>query len=81
MAVFTKDLIDKLDLTGEFAPAQVIAIKKKQDNDQYENRVIWQITKEKNRREVVDVPCVPSLHGWVILANAKRYPINEMMNW
>jgi hypothetical protein len=29
IAVFTKDLVENLDLTGDFAPATVIAVKKR----------------------------------------------------
>jgi glycosyltransferase involved in cell wall biosynthesis len=49
LAVFTKDLVDHLNLTGEFAPAKVIAVKKRGANDHYERRVEWQITQDEEK--------------------------------
>jgi glycosyltransferase involved in cell wall biosynthesis len=46
IAVFTKDLAQNLDLTGDFAPAAVIAMKKKDGTEHYGPRVAWQIVKE-----------------------------------
>jgi glycosyltransferase involved in cell wall biosynthesis len=43
IAVFTKDLVDHLDLLGEFAPAGVIAVNKREPVDSYEQNVEWQI--------------------------------------
>jgi hypothetical protein len=40
---------------------------------------LWQIIKEKNQKEFVDVPYVPSFVGWVILNNGNMRQINEMM--
>jgi hypothetical protein len=42
---------------------------------------LWQIIKEKNQKEFVDVPCVLSFVGWVILNNGNMLLINETMNW
>jgi glycosyltransferase involved in cell wall biosynthesis len=45
IAVFTRDLVDHLDLSGELAPAKVIAVTKESALDQYGNEVFWQIRK------------------------------------
>jgi hypothetical protein len=44
-------------------------------------KLLWQIIKEKNQKEFVDVLCVPSFVGWVILNNGNMHQTNEMMNW
>ena len=47
IAVFTKDLVDNLDLSGELAPAKVIAVTRKSDIDYYGKEVVWQIRKNE----------------------------------
>jgi glycosyltransferase involved in cell wall biosynthesis len=49
IAVFTNDLVDHLDLTGEFAPAKVIAVTKKDAGDHYGDRVIWQVRQDEEK--------------------------------
>jgi glycosyltransferase involved in cell wall biosynthesis len=49
IAVFTKDLVQNLDLTGDFAPAQVIAVKKRDSTEHYGQRVTWQIVKDEEK--------------------------------
>jgi glycosyltransferase involved in cell wall biosynthesis len=43
IAVFTKDLVDHLDILGEFAPSKVIAVNKREPFDFYEQNVKWQV--------------------------------------
>ena len=43
IAVFTKDIVDHLDILGEFAPSKVIAVNKREPIDSYEQNVKWQI--------------------------------------
>jgi glycosyltransferase involved in cell wall biosynthesis len=43
IAVYTKDLVDQLNILGEFAPAKVIAVNKREPIDSYEKDVEWQI--------------------------------------
>jgi hypothetical protein len=41
-------------------------------------RILWQISKEKNQKEVVGAPCVPIIDGWEIQFLGKEFPIGEM---
>jgi glycosyltransferase involved in cell wall biosynthesis len=43
IAVYTKDLVDHLDILDEFAPASLIAVNKREPTDSYEQKVKWQI--------------------------------------
>ena len=47
IAVFTEDLMDNIDITGQFAPSRVIAIRKADSAERYGERVEWQIEQDK----------------------------------
>ena len=47
IAVFTKDLVDNLDDTGEFAQATVMAVKKWDATERYGSELTWQIAKDR----------------------------------
>ena len=47
IAVFTKDIVDHLDILGEFAPSKVIAVNKREPVDSYEQNVKWQIRQDE----------------------------------
>ena len=46
IATFTKDLIDSIDLLGEFAPARVISVNEKETIYDYDNRVKLQVRQD-----------------------------------
>src|SRR4030066_1484287 len=46
IATFTKDLIDSIDLLGEFAPARVISVNEKETIYDYDSRVKQQIRQD-----------------------------------
>jgi glycosyltransferase involved in cell wall biosynthesis len=52
IAVFTKDLVENLDLTGDFAPATVIAVKKRDATEHYGKRVEGQIIKDNEENYI-----------------------------
>ena len=47
IAVFTKDLVDNLDLTGEFAAGKIIAVNKRDFIGNYGQRIEWQIKQDE----------------------------------
>jgi glycosyltransferase involved in cell wall biosynthesis len=62
IAVFTKDLVDNLDLTQQFASSVVMAIIKRNSSENYGKEVICQITKEDQTDYVQAANYLNSLH-------------------